>query len=162
MATKPNGSMDQDLPKARFAVSRAPLEVCTSLFRLFWHFPRISHFLKIRRPIFMASSANRHRVSVDSHRPGMVLNKVKTVRSDSTTTVVAEQRFGHWLAWFEHSPSDKFAAESYFTAVTLLLDSAGWDRSLLESADIQVDSRIWATDVASQPRSRDQFVPTSN
>jgi len=53
--------------------------------------------------------------------------------------VVAEVRFGHWLAWFEDVPHDKRAGESFYTAVTLLLDSAGWNRSPLELAEVQCD-----------------------
>gem|GEM_PF-4948091 len=75
------------------------------------------------------------------------INEMKTLNSHSTT-VIAQQRFGHWLVWFEHSPNARYAGESFYLAVTHLLDSTGWDRNLLERSDVQFASNANCSQVS--------------
>jgi|GEM_PF-5575511 len=58
-----------------------------------------------------------------------------------SSIIIARRRFGHWLSWFENSPREKFAGESVWTAVTILLDAAGWDRLSLEQAYERFESQ---------------------
>jgi len=49
-------------------------------------------------------------------------------------SIVAEERVGQWVAWFDGKPEDAQVGESLWTAAAALLESAGWDRFNIEQA----------------------------
>lgn len=55
------------------------------------------------------------------------MGNVDAIGARTRLEIVAEQRLGHWLAWFETCPETQRAGASAWSAITALIGAFGWN-----------------------------------
>jgi len=75
--------------------------------------------------------------------------------------IVAQQKLGHWLAWFEQCPETKRAGGSAWSAITALIASFGWDVGHVEIVE-HSDEPTSADEQAEQDADRPTLVLAVN
>jgi hypothetical protein len=58
---------------------------------------------------------------------GKEMKKVTSPVARTSFEIIAQQKLGHWLAWFEHCPETPRVGTSAWSAIAALIASFGWN-----------------------------------